>query len=67
MVGMRSSPVMRSPSRAGMASSTIMSAPGKKARFVRNFMLGASSIEDAVQRYVQSVKNGSFPADEHSF
>lgn len=41
--------------------------PGKKARFVRNFMLGASSIEDAVQRYVQSVKNGSFPADEHSF
>jgi 3-methyl-2-oxobutanoate hydroxymethyltransferase len=41
--------------------------PGKKARFVRNFMLGASSITDAVQRYVRAVKDGSFPAEEHSF
>ena len=41
--------------------------PGKKARFVRNFMQGATSIEEAVQRYVQAVKDGSFPADEHSF
>ncbi|MGC2517623.1 MAG: 3-methyl-2-oxobutanoate hydroxymethyltransferase [Burkholderiales bacterium] len=41
--------------------------PGKKARFVRNFMLGASSISDAVQRYVRAVKDGSFPAEEHSF
>jgi 3-methyl-2-oxobutanoate hydroxymethyltransferase len=41
--------------------------PGKKARFVRNFMEGASSISDAVSRYVKAVKNGSFPAEEHTF
>jgi len=41
--------------------------PGRKARFVRNFMDGASSIADAVERYVQAVKDGSFPAAEHSF
>lgn len=41
--------------------------PGKKARFVRNFMPGASSISDAVQRYVRAVKDGSFPAEQHSF
>jgi 3-methyl-2-oxobutanoate hydroxymethyltransferase len=41
--------------------------PGKKARFVRNFMKGASSIADAVERYVRAVRDGSFPAEEHSF
>ena len=41
--------------------------PGKKARFVKNFMSGASSIPDAVKHYVSEVKNGSFPAAEHSF
>lgn len=41
--------------------------PGKKARFVRNFMHGASSIANAVERYVRAVKDGSFPAGEHSF
>jgi 3-methyl-2-oxobutanoate hydroxymethyltransferase len=41
--------------------------PGKKAKFVRNFMEGASSIADAVGRYVRAVKNGSFPAEEHTF
>ncbi len=41
--------------------------PGKKARFVRNFMRGASSIPDAVERYVRAVKDGSFPTAEHSF
>ena len=41
--------------------------PGKKARFVKNFMSGASSIPDAVKCYVSEVKNGSFPAAEHSF
>jgi 3-methyl-2-oxobutanoate hydroxymethyltransferase len=41
--------------------------PGKKARFVRNFMLGASGIADAVERYVRAVKDGSFPGREHSF
>ena len=41
--------------------------PGKKARFVKNYMHGAASIADAVSRYVTEVKSGSFPAQEHSF
>ncbi len=41
--------------------------PGKKARFVKNYMHGAASIADAVSRYVTEVKDGSFPAAEHSF
>lgn len=40
---------------------------GKTARFVRNFMDGASSIEEAVARYVAAVKDGSFPAAEHCY
>jgi 3-methyl-2-oxobutanoate hydroxymethyltransferase len=34
---------------------------GQPPRFVRNFMEGSSGIAHAVQRYVESVKNGSFP------
>ncbi|SMC28543.1 3-methyl-2-oxobutanoate hydroxymethyltransferase [Andreprevotia lacus DSM 23236] len=41
--------------------------PGKKARFVKNFMQGASSIQAAVEAYVKAVKGGTFPADEHCF
>ncbi|TJZ72969.1 3-methyl-2-oxobutanoate hydroxymethyltransferase [Chitiniphilus eburneus] len=41
--------------------------PGKKARFVKNFMQGATSIQSAVEAYVKAVKGGSFPAEEHSF
>jgi 3-methyl-2-oxobutanoate hydroxymethyltransferase len=41
--------------------------PGKKARFVKNFMKGASSISDAAERYVRAVRDGSFPSQEHSF
>ena len=41
--------------------------PGKKARFVKNYMQGATSISDAVSLYVAEVKSGSFPALEHSF
>ena len=41
--------------------------PGKKARFVKNFMQGASSIGEAVANYVREVKSGTFPAKEHSF
>ena len=41
--------------------------PGKKARFVKNYMQGASSIADAVANYVAEVKAGSFPGQEHSF
>jgi len=41
--------------------------PGRKARFVRNFMRGASSVADAIERYVRAVRDGSFPTEEHSF
>jgi 3-methyl-2-oxobutanoate hydroxymethyltransferase len=40
---------------------------GKSPRFVRNFMEGASSIQEAVANYVAAVKNGTFPTTEHSF
>lgn len=41
--------------------------PGRKARFVKNFMDGQSSIDDAVRAYVGAVRDGSFPAPEHCF
>ncbi len=41
--------------------------PGKKARFVKDFMAGAGSIGQAVAKYVAEVKAGTFPAAEHSF
>lgn len=41
--------------------------PGRKAKFVRNFMAGQTSIEGAIRAYVAAVKDGSFPAVEHTF
>jgi len=41
--------------------------PGKKAKFVKNFMHGAGSIQAAVERYVKEVKAKTFPDREHSF
>jgi 3-methyl-2-oxobutanoate hydroxymethyltransferase len=41
--------------------------PGRKARFVKNFMEGQTSIEAAFTAYVAAVKDGSFPAIEHCF
>ncbi len=41
--------------------------PGKKARFVKNYMQGADSIAGAVARYVSEVKSGTFPAQQHCF
>ena len=41
--------------------------PGRKARFVKNFMDGQTSIDAAVQAYVGAVKDGSFPGPEHCF
>jgi 3-methyl-2-oxobutanoate hydroxymethyltransferase len=41
--------------------------PGRKARFVRNFMEGAPSVKAAIERYVAAVKDRSFPAKEHTF
>ena len=42
--------------------------PGKKAKFVKNFMKAAAgSIQDAVALYVEEVRSGKFPGREHSF
>jgi 3-methyl-2-oxobutanoate hydroxymethyltransferase len=40
---------------------------GRKPRFVRNFMDGSPSPQEAVARYVQAVKSGEYPAPEHCF
>jgi 3-methyl-2-oxobutanoate hydroxymethyltransferase len=41
--------------------------PGRKARFVKNFMEGAPSVKAAIEAYVQAVKAKTFPGPEHSF
>ena len=41
--------------------------PGRKARFVRNFMQGAPSVKAAIEAYVKAVKDKSFPGPEHSW
>ncbi|MCX7946197.1 MAG: 3-methyl-2-oxobutanoate hydroxymethyltransferase [Hydrogenophilus sp.] len=40
---------------------------GKPPRFVKNFMESASSIEQAIRNYVQAVKTGRYPAEEHCY
>jgi 3-methyl-2-oxobutanoate hydroxymethyltransferase len=40
---------------------------GRKPRFVKNFMDGASSNLDALKKYVQAVKQKTYPAPEHEF
>jgi len=44
-----------------------LSLSGKTAKFVRNFMDGANSIEQAIKNYVEAVKNKTFPALEHCY
>ncbi|KVH75335.1 3-methyl-2-oxobutanoate hydroxymethyltransferase [Burkholderia cepacia] len=41
--------------------------PGKRPRFVKDFMQGQPNIQAAVEAYVHAVKDGSFPGAEHSF
>jgi 3-methyl-2-oxobutanoate hydroxymethyltransferase len=41
--------------------------PGKKAKFVKNYMQGAASIQEAIQNYVREVKSGAFPSPEYCF
>ncbi len=41
--------------------------PGRKARFVRNFMAGAPSVKAAIEAYVKAVKDKTYPAPEHAF
>jgi len=41
--------------------------PGKTPKFVKNYMQGAASIQQAVEHYVADVKGQRFPAPEHCF
>jgi 3-methyl-2-oxobutanoate hydroxymethyltransferase len=41
--------------------------PGKKAKFVKNYMRPGGSIQGAVELYVKEVKSRAFPGPEHSF
>jgi 3-methyl-2-oxobutanoate hydroxymethyltransferase len=39
----------------------------KPPKFVKNYLQGASSIEEAIRSYVSEVKEKKFPGIEHSF
>jgi 3-methyl-2-oxobutanoate hydroxymethyltransferase len=41
--------------------------PGRKARFVKNFLADAGSVKGAIEAYVKAVKDKSYPGPEHSF
>ena len=41
--------------------------PGRKAKFVKDFLRGAGSIPGAIEAFVREVKAQTFPGPEHSF
>jgi 3-methyl-2-oxobutanoate hydroxymethyltransferase len=41
--------------------------PGKKARFVKNYLEQGGSIQGAVRAYVEEVKSGAYPQPQHGF
>jgi 3-methyl-2-oxobutanoate hydroxymethyltransferase len=41
--------------------------PGRKAKFVKNYLRLAGSVQGAVELYVKEVRAGTFPGIEHSF
>jgi 3-methyl-2-oxobutanoate hydroxymethyltransferase len=41
--------------------------PGKRPRFVKNFIPDTGTIEGAVKAYVTEVKSGAFPSKEHGY
>jgi 3-methyl-2-oxobutanoate hydroxymethyltransferase len=41
--------------------------PGKKAKFVKNYMRPSRSLQAAVESYVKEVKAKTFPGPEHAF
>ena len=41
--------------------------PGRKARFVKNFMQDAPSVKAAIEAYVKAVKDKTFPGPEHTW
>ncbi len=41
--------------------------PGRRPRFVKDFLAGAGTVEAAFLAYAEAVRSGSFPASEHCF
>jgi len=41
--------------------------PGKKAKFVKNYLRTAGTVQGAIELYVKEVKARTFPGPEHSF
>ncbi|SFM02854.1 3-methyl-2-oxobutanoate hydroxymethyltransferase [Marinobacter zhejiangensis] len=41
--------------------------PGRKPRFVKNFLAESSSIQSALEAYVNAVRQRQFPGEEHTF
>ena len=41
--------------------------PSRAPKFTKNFLLGQADIPAALRAYVEDVKSGAFPAEEHSF
>jgi len=41
--------------------------PGRKARFVKNYLALEGSVQGAVARFVKEVKDGTYPGPEHGF
>ncbi|MFM8247480.1 MAG: 3-methyl-2-oxobutanoate hydroxymethyltransferase, partial [Burkholderiaceae bacterium] len=41
--------------------------PGRRPKFMRDFMQGQGSVSAAIRAYVDAVKQRAFPAAEHSF
>ncbi|TXS96445.1 3-methyl-2-oxobutanoate hydroxymethyltransferase [Parahaliea maris] len=40
---------------------------GHSPKFVQNFMDGQASVQDALRTFVQAVKSGAYPGEEHSY
>lgn len=41
--------------------------PGKRPKFSKDFLAGRGSVAEAIAAYAEAVRDGSFPAAEHSF
>jgi 3-methyl-2-oxobutanoate hydroxymethyltransferase len=41
--------------------------PGRKARFVKNYLAQEGSVQAAVAAFVREVKDGTYPGPEHGF
>ena len=41
--------------------------PGRRPRFSKDFLAGSGSVAAALRAYAQAVRDGAFPADEHTF